>query len=472
MAKNILYNPQYDEFANRLVVRCDNLIVGNTLYDVNLLILDRIDNIKNLLLTIGNGLRYNKEEKRIYTEVPIKMDQLITYYNGRIVPISKDINVGGNDDELNVDLLADEIDSRLFLPGYNIQIYHDNNGTKLDPNKGGIGAGGYLREDDQHNVDITFIDTDYNLLNSGKYQYIDSKTINDIISGNYTKKKGMRIEDRLVLLKATKDIPINTELLIHKNTIKYWNDKLEEYNKHVNNTRILIERQIGLSPTRAILEIEQLKIKNIRLKNKRMLLSDLTNLKHLFFTIGKELSYKPSTIPKAGKGLFTNVDIKKDQIITVYEGYTLKINSQEFEQFKGKNDYISTLIKNEYVIIGNYDENGKKINLEDSKNLKNKGGGAFMNDNSIDKNENNTDFITLFNDFYYLNREFEKTNFKRPYIDNRFLSDILTGKAEYTTKSRPFDAIIIFIAKEDIIGSENTELFTAYGEEYWKTKKK
>ena len=429
MHRNKLFK-YYDKNINRPVIKCE-LVIGNTPYPQRMLIIDRIDNIKKLLLTFNDGLKLLNGS--VYTEVPIKKNQIITYISGKIVPIISD------DEGIMKINLPNTTDTRLFLEGYNIEI--DRNPDNRGEDRG---VGGYIIDVEnaktkspdvnfEENVEIIFIDTNYNILNSSKKpRYIDSITISDILNNGNNYNEGMRIEDRLIAVRATKDIEPSTELLFETNSEPYWNYLLLEYNKTLENDRIRMEKTIGSSDDdpRTYFEIDRVRLNNVNLKKKIMLLSDLSNINDLFFKIGDELDYKKSS--REGQGIFTNVNIHINQVITTYDGKIIPYS--ELDNYKS--GYAAFLIEDIYVILGNYHKNGNILDLK--KGLDNIGGGAFINSSNV-KNGNNVEFMRLYDDLYNIN------SVNNAYMNNRFISGILNNDTENV-----YDIVIIVVAKKNI----------------------
>jgi SET domain-containing protein len=463
----IYYDAGIDEIP---FIEFSPLIINNINYGIKRFIIDDISNIKPLLLTINNNeLEYIKGSGGIITKVPIIKDQIITYYEGTVK----------KDDDNDI------IKTRSFIDDYNIIINYDKNMVKR-----GMGAGGFVRdiynafpliekieEKKQKvvkksvlepNVRISFIDTYFNFLNLPEFNFIDSRTIDDIRNKKPI-ESGLRLEDRIVVLKALDDIPVNTELLLESNSTSFWNYTYKQYQKNMINMYRNLEPFLGTR--RILLEIDKLKIDNVTLENKLMLLTDLSNIKDLFFTFGRELEYRESTLvekyPEAGNGVYTKVKIKKNQIITIYDGRVVpNITDDDKLYIKHHKTYTMELLENEYVVIGDqYNKNKEeKIDLTNPDNLNNMGAGAFLNDGTKDK-INNIRFLPIYNDCFYLNELEEQQNNPRIYIDNKFIYDILNNIDQPKTKLRPFDGVLLLTAKRDIAIGE--ELFGAYGKEYW-----
>lgn len=133
------------------------------------------------------------------------------------------------------------------------------------------------------------------------------------------------------------------------------------------------------------------------------------------------LIIKESTLPNAGRGLFTTKDIKKYEIVAKYEGEILTYGEYMRRNIKGDNEY--------FILCESYD-------MMDSKNIE--CFAKYANDASYDNLDNT--------DYYQFN---ERPN--RP--DNN--TDIRQYK----------NNINYLIANRDI--KEGEEIFTSYGESYW-----
>lgn len=484
---NVLFYEEKEKYAKRPMIIAERIIIDDET-EFKIITLNNIKHLRRLLLTLDDGLEYKKGG--IYTTTLIEEGQLITYY-------------GGNKSEKK------EPDSRIFLDNYNILINKSLN------NKNIVGVAGLVRDKatskkKEANVELFVIDSDFNQLNISKFKFIDSKTIDDIKNSKY--KPGRRIEDRLIVIRALSKIERDTELIIESNSIDDWNKKIQNHDNNIKNTMSKNHYQKGL---REFLEIEYFNINKIKLSGMQMILSDLRNIKDILYTIGHELIYKTSSIPNAGGGIYTSVPIENNQIITYYYGkiismpqyedYELDVsvkkknvkNVNELKKIKKILDDHKThnraVVYKRFYVLGDLEDNKKlfkQLDTRDPSNLKNLGGGAFIND-PRDRSKYNCEFLEIRSDVYNLNL----TSAIEPkqygiefysYIDLEYIDDIINKRYDkFNTKSqsftienmgvrktfttnhdlRPYDVIITIQATRNL--KKNEELFIYYGSFDW-----
>ena len=430
---------------HRYFINCTRIETDLNHYIIDKYIpLDNIETIKSLLLTIGNGL-YVGDDSNIYTKVDIYKDQLVTFYSGEFTR-------------------TPDNDTRLFLDDWHIKINYFN-GHKLNFSSD-IGAAGYIKsskDSKDSNVQIEIIDTEFNQLNMKSFKFIDDKSIMDIKEGLFL--PGKRTSDRLFVLKATEDINPKTALLLRSVENETWDSLIRGHETKIKNDIIANNHHIYL---RDFLHIERLTLKGTVLNNMDMLLTNVRHIKDLLYVLGKELTYKKSNIPKAGNGVFTKVFIKKDQLITSYDGEIVSNNSTT-TRYIDKNFSHAKSDGRFFTIIGTKNEDGDDLNLKDIHSLNGLGGGAFLNDAKkgieIDGKiiTNNVDFFFIFNDFSKFNEGNKEDDYK--YIDEEYINDIKNHKSETDVKHRIHDKIIVMRALRDI--SPGDELYVDYGHVYW-----
>lgn len=161
----------------------------------------------------------------------------------------------------------------------------------------------------------------------------------------------------------------------------------------------------------------------------------IENLKALLPIIGGDaIEIKPSTIPKAGGGLFAKRAFLENEIVSFYDGATIHhVRSEDL--VPELRTHARAVFKMRYTLLGNVSRDGTRvINVPDH----GMGGGAWVNDSHDAPKKNNTAFV---------------------HVDNAHNDKYFNDKPD------AFGRLILLIATRDIRAGD--EIFTSYGQTYW-----
>lgn len=205
-----------------ILLKVVNLNINDEIIKYKYVYINDVQSIKNYLYTLGNGLEIKESTIKdagngVFTRVPIKKDQIITYYYGQIM----------SNDEIKKMKIETSHTRTLFSQKYSIVgTRHEKSGLMIDFSNieeelQGKGVAGFCNDAiDQslNNVEFLRIETNSQYFKSNPLlidyigddkNIIDSEDLKDLIKGNE-----ISITNKVIIvIRALRDIKENEELL-------------------------------------------------------------------------------------------------------------------------------------------------------------------------------------------------------------------------------------------------------------------